>query len=58
MAEMRSLLSDVTRNEAQEENFPFCESDYPCRRCNFREVCPRATRTAIVHTDGAGGPPP
>ena len=57
MAEMRAVLSDVTRNEAQEENFPFCAADYPCRRCNFREVCPRvaANRTTGAAAPVAGG---
>ncbi len=41
-AEMRSKLSDVARNAAEEQNFPCCENERTCRRCNYREVCPGA----------------
>ena len=36
--EMRKLLSDVTDNEAREEDFEKNEG-YWCARCNFRKVC-------------------
>lgn len=39
-AEMRSLLTKVETNSAREDDFPCCESERTCRRCNFREVCP------------------
>jgi hypothetical protein len=31
----------VERNEAVEEDFPLAGDERPCRRCNYREVCPR-----------------
>jgi len=40
-AEMRSLLTNIEGNVAEEEDFPVCDNDRTCSRCNFREVCPR-----------------
>ena len=40
-ADMRALLTDVETNAARVEDFPLSDDDRPCRRCNFREVCPR-----------------
>jgi len=42
-ARMRELLVDVAGNRAREEDFPFCESERTCRRCNFQEVCPHVS---------------
>jgi hypothetical protein len=39
-AAMRARLDDVATNSAREENFPCCENERTCRRCNFHEVCP------------------
>lgn len=41
VAEMREVLRDVDGNVAAEEDFPPTEKDWPCRRCSFREVCPK-----------------
>jgi hypothetical protein len=40
-AGMRAPLADPTANRAEEEDFPVAEQDWPCRTCNFREVCPK-----------------
>jgi len=40
-AAMRALLADAGKNEAHEDNFPFCEGERSCSRCNFRQLCPR-----------------
>jgi CRISPR/Cas system-associated exonuclease Cas4 (RecB family) len=41
-AAMQEYLVDPVTNEARpEDDFPFCEDDRPCRRCNYRQVCPR-----------------
>ncbi len=47
-AEMRACLVDVENNVAREEDFPVCEHDWPCTRCNYREVCPKIDPSAIV----------
>ncbi len=41
-AAMRGLLRNPAANVAAEEDFPCCENERVCRRCNFREVCPFA----------------
>lgn len=38
--DMRSMLKDPEKNQAREQDFPPCENDKICARCNFREVCP------------------
>ncbi len=38
--EMRSFLQEPEKNRAQEKDFPPCEDQRICSRCNFREVCP------------------
>jgi hypothetical protein len=40
-AEMRARLVNVDANQAREEDFPICDNDWVCSRCNFREVCPK-----------------
>ncbi|MFA5205711.1 MAG: PD-(D/E)XK nuclease family protein [Lentisphaeria bacterium] len=40
-AGMRALLVDPAANRAREEDFPYCDGDRACRRCFFREACPR-----------------
>ncbi len=40
-AAMREPLVDVVANQAREEDFPLCDDDRPCRRCNFQQICPR-----------------
>lgn len=45
-ARMRELLVDVARNAAQEEDFPVCQQERSCRRCNFREICPQGQQVA------------
>ena len=37
---MRSVLKDKDKNEAEEEDFPFAESPDSCLTCPFREICP------------------
>jgi len=39
-AEMREKLVDVEANAAREDDFPYCEDERACVRCNFKEVCP------------------
>jgi hypothetical protein len=39
-AQMRLPLVDADKNEACEDDFPVCENERVCTRCNFREVCP------------------
>ena len=42
-AAMQECLIDPLANRAREEDFPFCETDRPCRFCSYRGVCPRQT---------------
>ena len=37
--DMRQLLADVERNQADEADFPPVDEPRICRRCNFRRVC-------------------
>lgn len=46
-AEMRACLIDAENNAAREEDFPVADSDRPCRRCSFREACPKIEHPAI-----------
>ncbi|MEW6364145.1 MAG: PD-(D/E)XK nuclease family protein [Acidobacteriota bacterium] len=39
--EMRFPLLDPEKNIAEEDAFDFAEDEEPCRRCNYRKVCPR-----------------
>jgi hypothetical protein len=45
-AEMKSLLDDPETNQASEPRFDLAEDEKPCRRCNFRRVCPRFQEAA------------
>lgn len=47
-AEMRSVLRDVARNGAVEEDFPLAAEERACRRCNYREVCPRFAAAPVA----------
>ena len=38
-AEMRSRLTDVEKNVAEEESFPMCDDASICGQCKFKEVC-------------------
>lgn len=40
-AEMRQCLVDVEANRAREEDFPVAQDDHPCKRCSYRDVCPK-----------------
>jgi hypothetical protein len=45
-ADMRATLVDATANRAREEDFALSPADRPCRRCNYRAVCPRTAAAA------------
>lgn len=46
-AGMRALLADPEKNVPRaEEEFPLCDGDRPCTRCNYREACPRFAAAA------------
>ncbi len=47
-ARMREKLTDVSKNAAREQDFPFSADERACNRCNFREVCPREKDTEPV----------
>ena len=46
-ASMRARLDDPVANTASEDAFPCTDNVRSCRRCNFREVCPRAQAAGI-----------